>query len=41
MQILLSKQTLEAKSVTESVKRKVKKMEVETWPSIKDKGSSE
>lgn len=30
MQISLSKETLEAKFVTESVKRKIKKMEVET-----------
>lgn len=43
MQISLSKQSPEAKSVTESVKkkRKIKKMEVEAQPSIKNQGSSE
>lgn len=44
MQISLSIQSPEAKSVTESVKkkkRKIKKMEVEAQPSIKTQGGSE
>lgn len=42
MQISLSKQSPEAKSVRVSKKkRKIKKMEVEAQPSIKNQGSSE
>lgn len=41
MQILLSKQTLEVKSVTESVKRKSRKWKLRHGHQSKTKGSSE